>query len=113
MLKPATYHRNSLIAAAAAIVTASTPVSAQNVLTPQQCEKAISISTGILTKYRGKISADLAQSFGRFRDSKCDLKTEFTRVKGTSDEEAFGEFRVLLIALKTADAGRLAQPAQG
>jgi hypothetical protein len=112
MLKPAISLRYSLAAAAAAIVAASASAQAQTALTPQQCEKAISVSTGILTKYRGRISVDLAQSFGRFRDSKCDLKTEFTRVKGTSDDEAFGEFRVLLIALKTADIG-LGRPRHG
>jgi hypothetical protein len=71
-------------------------------LTPQQCENAISVSTGILTKYRGKISVKLIESFDRFRDSKCNLKTDFTRVEGTADEKAFGEFRVLLIAMRTA-----------
>jgi hypothetical protein len=113
MFKPALFLRNSLIAAAAATAAAVFPAAAQTALTPQQCEKAISISTGILTKYRGKISADLARSFGRFRESKCDLKTDFTRVQGTSDDDAFGEFRVLLIALKTADARRLAKPDNG
>jgi hypothetical protein len=79
------------------------PAAAQQTsLPPKQCEDAISISTAIMTKYQGRISAKLADSFGRFRDSRCDLGTQFTRVEGTADEVAFGEFRVRLIAMRTA-----------
>jgi hypothetical protein len=70
-------------------------------LTTKQCSDAISISTAIMTKYRGRISEKLARSFGQFRDSNCDLKTTFTRVEGTADDAAFGEFRLKLIALRT------------
>jgi hypothetical protein len=106
LYRPSSFRKSAIalttVAALAAI--ASFPAAAQQAasLTPQQCENAISVSTGIMTKYRGRISEDLARSFGRFRDSKCDLKTDFTRVQGTQDEKAFGEFRVLLIAMRTA-----------
>jgi hypothetical protein len=72
----------------------------------KQCRDAISIATHLMTKYRGRISEQLARSFGRFRDSNCDLGTDFTRVEGTSDDEAFGEFRLRLIVLRMPDKKR-------
>jgi len=95
-------------------VLAAFPVNAQQqvALTSKQCEDAVSISTAIMTKYRGQISEKLARSFGQFRDSKCDLGTPFTRVEGTADDKAFGEFRLKLIALRTADVSRPAVLAQ-
>jgi hypothetical protein len=100
MLKPALFLKNATTVATLLAATAF-PAAAQQALSPAQCRDAISISTQIMTRYRGKISADLAQSFGKFGDSKCDLQTAFTRKEGTADEQAFGEFRVKLIALRT------------
>jgi len=83
------------------LVTIGASPSGAESLPPKQCRDAVSISTEILTKYRSRISAKLIASFGQFRESNCDLSTEFTRVEGTADDEAFGEFRVRLIALRS------------
>jgi hypothetical protein len=69
--------------------------------TAQQCREAIIISDAIKRKYAGRISEKLVASFARFRDSNCDLSTPFTRVEGTSDDQAYGEFRVRLIAMRS------------
>jgi hypothetical protein len=82
------------------------PAAAEQAFTPKQCENAIAISTSILDKYKGRISEKLVSSFGRFRDSHCDLATPFTRIEGTADDQAFGEFRLKLIALRTANLSR-------
>lgn len=80
------------------------PAAAQQTGTPftaQQCSDAISIANAIVQKNKGKISRELIESFVAFAQSKCDLKTQFTRVDGTADEDAFGEFRLKLVALRT------------
>jgi hypothetical protein len=72
-----------------------------------KCEDAVKIANGIVRDYKGKLSPDFIRSFVRFSDSNCDLQTTFSRVDGTSDEQAFKEFRVRLVALrKTADAAQ-------
>jgi hypothetical protein len=71
-------------------------------LTAQQCRDAIIVSDAIKRKYAGRISAKLVASFAQFRDSSCDLGTSFTRVERTADDDAYGEFRVRLIALRSA-----------
>ena len=108
-LHPNLNWRNAAFAALVAgtsVLSGFSAAAQQASLTSEQCQNAISISTQIMTKYRGQISDKLARSFGQFRDSKCDLSTPFTRVEGTADEKAFGEFRLKLIALRTADASR-------
>jgi hypothetical protein len=75
----------------------------QIALTPQQCSQAQDIAYSLMKKY--KISPRLAASFRNFRLSNCDMKTVFERDTDT-DEKAFGEFRLRLIALRTADAGK-------
>ncbi|MEA2875533.1 MAG: hypothetical protein QOF14_729 [Hyphomicrobiales bacterium] len=51
-----------------------------------------------MTKYA--ISPALASSFRQFRVSSCDPNTVFNRDTDT-DETAFGEFRLKLIALRS------------
>jgi hypothetical protein len=98
--------------AIAVIVTLSilmaAPIRAQTgqPFTERQCRDALSIATQVLTKYRGRISAKLVQSFGQFRESNCDLGTSFVRVEGTADDEAFSEFRVRLIALRMPEGAK-------
>lgn len=87
----------------ALLFVAATPGAAQLSFTPSQCRDALVIGNAIMTKYR--ISPKLAASFGRFRDSGCDLKTVFDRDTDI-DEKAFGEFRVKLIAFRTAATDR-------
>jgi hypothetical protein len=108
-LHPNRTWRNAAFAAVVAgssLLAGFSAAAQQTALTNEQCQNAISISTQIMTKYRGQISEKLAKSFGQFRDSKCDLSTSFSRVEGTADEKAFGEFRLKLIALRTADISR-------
>lgn len=109
-----TAKRFALALAGAAIISPiAFPAAAQQVaLTPEQCRNAISISSSIMEKYRGRISEKFANSLGRFRDTGCDLNTQFTRVDGTKDNEAFGEFRLLLVALRTAAISKPAALAQ-
>jgi hypothetical protein len=78
-----------------------------NRLAPPLCDDAIKIGHGIfLDRYRGRVSPQLLESFLAFNRSACDLSTPFVRVEGTADEQAFGEYRVLLIALKMTSAAR-------
>ena len=96
-----------LVVAAGLFIAAAFPAAGQQVSAPftqRQCEDAKSIIISLLTKYRGRISSELAQSFGAFATSNCDLGTNFVRTNAT-DEQAFGELRVRLVALRTADAG--------
>lgn len=66
-------------------------------LPPDQCRSAILIGTEIME--RNAISARLADSFRRFRLSNCRLDTVFER-ETDIDNQAFGEYRVRLIALR-------------
>ena len=93
---------------AAAISTLATiyPAAAQQVaLTPQQCRDAIIIAGAIKDRFAGKMSVQLIDSFARFRDSNCDLDTNFVR-ETPADNEAFKEFRLRLIAMRTADVSK-------
>jgi hypothetical protein len=72
--------------------------------TAKQCSDAISIANAVVQSYKGQLSKDLIDSFVRFGRSNCDLSTTFTRIEGTSDEKAFGEFRVRLVALRMTDS---------
>lgn len=72
----------------------------------KQCSDAIAIATSVIERHKGKISNELIDSFIKFGKSQCDLKTNFVRIEGTDDDKAFGEFRTLLIALRTASISR-------
>lgn len=80
-----------------ASVLASFPAAAQEMLPPNLCSQANDVAYAIMSKY--PISPSMATSFNRFRVSKCDLDTDFNTLTPV-DEQAFGEFRVKLIALK-------------
>lgn len=106
MALPTTSFRNGAKALTTAAIIGlsalgSFPAAAQQALLPaEQCRNAIIISNAIKDRYNGRLSAKLIASFGQFRDSNCDLNTPFTRVEGTADEDAFGEFRLKLIVLR-------------
>jgi hypothetical protein len=92
--------RSKITIATLLAIGASASAQQSNTLTEQQCRDAISISTGIINKYGKEISSKFADSFVAFANSNCDLDTPFTRVEGTKDEDAFGEFRLRIIALR-------------
>jgi len=74
-----------------------TPAAADQ-LPPKQCRDAQAVAAAVITRYN--ISPRLATSFRKFRLSNCDLETDFERDTDV-DENAFGEFRLKLIALST------------
>ena|SRR5688572_18801982 len=82
--------------------TAKQPAAA-TVLPDAQCRTARAISSEILQRYTGRMSAELARGFGEFGRT-CDLATRFERVPGTADDSAWGEFRVRIIALRMSAA---------
>jgi hypothetical protein len=73
--------------------------------TQTQCSNAISIANALVQANRGQISNGLVDSFVRFSKSKCDLNIDWN-LTGKNDEKVFGEFRVRLIALRSADVGK-------
>lgn len=94
----------------ATLVGAGFPAAAQQAKAPfsaRQCDDAKSVIIGLLSKYQGRISADMARSFGAFTQSNCDLNTNFVR-NNAADEQAFGELRVRLVALRTGTNGGVA-----
>ena len=110
-LRTSTFRKGAIALTAAAAMAAggalvSFPAAAQEtVLGDAQCRTARAVAIAVLEKYSGKISEPLANSFAAFNKS-CDLKTKFERVPGTPDDDAFGEFRVKIIAIRTADVGK-------
>jgi hypothetical protein len=85
--------------------TAKQPVPVTPARLPaDQCLNAVLLSNAIMR--REAISPRLAASFSRFGESQCRLDTVFERDTDV-DERAFGEFRLLLIALRT---GQTKQP---
>lgn len=81
------------------------PAAAQQALSPKQCSDAISIADAIVQANKGKISPDLINSFVKFGESKCDMNTDW-KLMNKIDEQIFGQFRVRLIALRTAAVSR-------
>jgi hypothetical protein len=77
-----------------------------NRLPSHLCEDAIKIGDGVIERHKGRVSPQFINSFVAFGRSACDLNTPFVRVEGTADEQAFGEYRVQLIALKMTSAAR-------
>jgi hypothetical protein len=68
----------------------------ETALTRRQCSKAIAFSEAVRQRYR--ISTHLISSFDQFKASSCDLRTVFKVATGTRDKDAFGEFRLMVIA---------------
>jgi hypothetical protein len=94
--------RRALQGAAIATLAMIYPASAQQAaLTPDQCRNAQIIGNAIMEKY--KVSSQLAESFGKFVFSKCDMNTEW-QLATDVDKKAFGEFRARIVALRTAAA---------
>ena len=79
------------------------PAAAQQAFSLTQCRDALVVGNAILSKYA--VSQRLASSFKNFRLSGCNPKTVFER-ENEVDEDAFGEFRIKLIALRTEAAQR-------
>lgn len=77
----------------------------QSALTAKQCSDAISIANAVVQSHKGKLSQELVESFVRFGKSNCDLNTDW-KLMGKADEQAFGEFRLRLVALRSADIGK-------
>ncbi|WP_375414126.1 hypothetical protein [uncultured Bradyrhizobium sp.] len=97
-------------AGGAMLALAAFPAAAQQAALPQaltgpQCKTAIGVTIATMQKFKGKLSVPLLTSFREFMKD-CDLKTKFDRVPGTADDEAWGEFRVMLTAIRTADRGK-------
>jgi hypothetical protein len=86
--------------AGATLASAIFPSAAQQVaLTPEQCRNAQIIGNAVFDKH--PISSDLAKSFVSFVSSKCDMNTDW-KLATDADKKAFSEFRLRLIALRTA-----------
>ena len=85
------------------LASALFPAAAQQVaFTPQQCLEALKLGNGTLFKYN--ISPTLKASYDRFADSRCapeTLKFQVDQDARYQDSKAIGEYRVLLIALRT------------
>jgi hypothetical protein len=90
------------IAAAGAIGASGAQADSLN---PKQCDDAISLATTIVQRNAGKISPGLKDSFIAFSKSNCDLNTDW-KITGQVDESIFGEFRLKLIALRSAAVSR-------
>jgi hypothetical protein len=98
----------SLTAGALMSLAAAYPAAAQQAGTPftaKQCSDAVSIATVLVEKNKDSISRALVDSFVRFSRSNCDLNTDW-ELAGQADERIFGEFRVRLVALRSADLNR-------
>jgi hypothetical protein len=96
------------------LATVTVPSAAQQVngsLSAQQCSDALSIAHQLVARNAGKISSDLRDSFARFGKSNCALETDW-KTTGKQDEEIFGEFRLRLIAMRTANAAKAPTPAR-
>lgn len=94
-----------LAANAMGLFAASAQQQQQTALTEKQCSDAISIANAVVQSHKGKLSKELIDSFVKFGKSNCDLNTDW-KLMGRTDEQAFGEFRVRLVALRSADAGK-------
>jgi hypothetical protein len=57
------------------------------------------------------VSAPFSQSLARFAKN-CSLETKFDMVPGSVDEKAFGEFRVLMSAIRMSQRATPATLAQ-
>ena len=86
---------------AASVVGAIFPAAAQQAFSQQQCRDAQVIGNAIMQRYA--ISDRLAGSYRRFIGSGCDMNTDWELVTPV-DQQAFGEYRIRLVALRTADA---------
>jgi hypothetical protein len=82
------------------------PLVTPNRLPASICSDAIKIGDAIIRRYEGRVSPQFIDSFVAFGRSACDLSIVFVRVDGTADEQAFGEYRVRLIALKMDAASK-------
>jgi hypothetical protein len=69
--------------------------------TAEQCLKAMKMIDGVTDNYRGRLSPQFLGSLVSFGRSGCDLKRGITRVEGYQDDRAYGEIRLLLIAMRT------------
>jgi hypothetical protein len=76
---------------------------ASEILDGTKCREARAVVLATLTEFKGKMSAPLAKSLVKFSET-CDLNTDFERVPGTPDDQAFGKFRLKIIAIKMAQA---------
>ena len=95
------------VAMMGASAVASSPAAAQQQasapFTAEQCRDAKIIGNAVMSKFR--VSAELADSFVKFGQSNCDMNTNW-RLSTPVDEKAFSEFRLKLIAIRTADASK-------
>ena len=90
------------------LATVTGPAAAQQPngsFSAQQCSDALSIAHQLVARNAGKISNDLRDSFARFGKSNCDLETDW-KTTGKRDEEIFAEFRLRLIAMRTANEAK-------
>jgi hypothetical protein len=93
--------RTAAVTGALIVTTLFSAAAQQVALTPQQCSDAISVAAAIVQRNSGKLSQSMIDSFVQFGKSKCDLGTNFVR-ENAADNDAFKEFRLKLIAMRTA-----------
>jgi hypothetical protein len=115
-LNASTFRKGALALTAAAAMFAGTsalsvfPASAQEVLSDAQCTSVKGATIVTLRDFRGKISAEFAESLGEFSKT-CDLKTKFNRVPGV-DDNAWDAFRVRMHMIRSSQASTPAALAQ-
>jgi hypothetical protein len=105
-LNASTFRKTAIGLTAAAIIgMGAIPASAQQQasapFTEKQCSDATSIALGLVRQNQKIISKELIESFVQFGKSKCDLNTDW-KLMNKTDEDIFGQFRVLLVAMRTA-----------
>jgi len=108
-IRKAALRRIAFATLAGALLLATFPAGAQPPLTKDQCYQAMAVVDALTTKYNGRISADFIKSIKTFVARDCDMDVEFKVIPGTSDKDAFGEFRLKITAIKTAEASKRRQ----
>ena len=110
LYRPSSFRKTAIALTTGAVLAAAAafPAAAQQALNDSQCRDARAVALATMKKFH--ISPSLAEGFVSFSKS-CDLGTKFDMVPGTSDEKAFGEFRLKMTVIKMSNAkpGELAQ----
>lgn len=93
------------LAALAVFPAAAQQAALPQTLTDAQCKTAIGVTIATIQKFKGRLSVPLLTSFKEFMKD-CDLKTKFDRAPNTPDDDAWAEFRLKLIAIRSAENGK-------
>ena len=57
---------------------------------------------GVFQRYEGKLSTELIADLREFSRKDCDRTVQLRMMKGTADDEAFGEFRVKMAVIRAS-----------